>query len=87
MPCYFESGPGYITAVSGEELKCILRPSPFKPKFAYVEIINFDAISASTNVKVIMAKILNPVSQKYDINWLLQINAITIASREEETLY
>ena len=87
VPCYFESGPGYIAPVAGKELKCMLRPAPFTPRYAYVEIINFDTVAASTNVKVIMAKVMNPSSKKYDVNWLLQVNTITVATKEEFTLY
>lgn len=36
IPCWFKSGPTYIAPVSGEELKCILRTSPFSPKYTYV---------------------------------------------------
>lgn len=87
VPCHFIGGMGYITAVSGKELKCVLRISPYAPKHAFVEIINFDTIPASTNFEVIMAKIMNPASKKYDINFLLQVNTISIATREESTLY
>ena len=65
----------------------MLRPAPFTPRYAYVEIINFDTVAASTNVKIIMAKVMNPSSKKYDVNWLLQVNTITVATKEEFTLY
>ena len=87
VPCFFESGPTYITHVAGEDLKCILRTSPYAPNYAYVEIINFDTVAASTDVKVIMAKVKNPTSKKYDINFLLKINTITVSNKEEFTLY
>lgn len=34
-----------------------------------------------------MAKIVNPVNQKYDINFVLRVNSIAVATKEESTLY
>jgi hypothetical protein len=87
IPCWFQLGTGYISAVVGTNLTCKLRTSPNTPKFAYVEVVNFNALPANTNVKIVMAKIVNPVPQKYDINFLLRINSITVATREEAGLY
>ena len=36
LPCWFKSGLGYASAVSGEELKCVLRNSPYSPKEVWV---------------------------------------------------
>lgn len=82
VPCFFESGPTYISPVAGEDLKCILRTSPFAPNDAVVEVINFDTVAASTDVKIIMAKVKNPSSKKYDINFNLRINKITVSTKE-----
>ena len=82
IPCFFEGGSNYIQPVSGKDLKCILRTSPYAPNYAYVEVINFDTVAASTDVKIIMAKIKNPTSKKYDINYLLKINTISVSNKE-----
>lgn len=34
-----------------------------------------------------MAKIVNPVPQKYDVNFLLQINSQTVSTKQEFQLY
>ena len=60
----------------------MLRTSPYAPNFAYIEIINFDTVAASTNVKIIMAKIKNPTSKKYDVNFILKVNTITVSNKE-----
>ena len=67
--------------MTGTNLTCKLRDSPYAPKFVYVEIINFNLMPAYTNVKIVMAKIFNPVPQKYDVNFMLQINSINAATK------
>lgn len=81
IPCWFQTGLGYISANVGTNLTCKLRTSPNTPKYAYVEVINFNLLPASTNVKIIMAKIVNPVPQKFDVNFILRINSITVATK------
>lgn len=36
VPCWFQTGSGYISALSGKNLTCKLRNSPFTPNYAYV---------------------------------------------------
>ena len=60
----------------------MLRDSPYAPKHAYIEIINFDELAAETTVKLIVAKIMNPSSKKYDVNFLLKINSIDVSTQE-----
>ena len=36
IPCWFGSGVGYISSISGTNLTCKLRDSAFTPKYAYV---------------------------------------------------
>lgn len=81
IPCWFQTGTGFISAVGGTNLTCKLRDSPYTPRFATVEVINFNLLPANTNVKIVMAKIVNPVSQKFDINFVLRINSATIATK------
>ena len=87
VPCWFKSGVGYVTPLSGKNLTCHLRNSPYSPKYAYIEVVNFDSIPADTNMKVIVAKITNPGSKNYDINFILKINTMKASTREEFGLY
>ena len=59
----------------------MLRTSPFTPNYVVVEIINFDTVAAGTDVKVVMGKIMNPNIQKYDVNFMVQVNTMTVSSR------
>ena len=87
IPCWFQSGSGYIAPLAGKELECRLVTSPYSPKHTFVEIINFDALPASTNAKIIMAKIKNPANKEIDINFLIKIVTIDPTTREELPLY
>ena len=81
VPSWFQSGTGFISAVTGKNITCRLRTAPYTPKYVYVEVIDFAQLPANTNVKIIMAKIVNPVPQKYDVNFLLQINSQTVSTK------
>ena len=87
IPCWFKTGLGYIEPVTGKNLTCKLRTSPYAPKHAYIEILNFEELPAETNVKLVLGKIMNPSSKKYDVNFLLKINRMDASTREEFGLY
>lgn len=36
IPCWFQTGVGFISAVTGTNLTCRLRTSPYTPKYAVV---------------------------------------------------
>lgn len=36
VPCWFQTGTGYISAITGTNLTCRLRTSPYTPKYAYI---------------------------------------------------
>lgn len=36
IPCWFGTGVNFITALSGKNLTCKLRDSPYTPRYAYV---------------------------------------------------
>lgn len=74
IPCYFETGPDYVTPISGKKLGCRLKRSTSTSVPTYVEIINFDSISAGKKLRVFMGKIKNPASKIIDMNFNLKIN-------------
>ena len=62
-------------------MSCKLRTSPYAPKYVYIEVIDFDEVAAGDTLNLIIAKVNNPASKKYDINFLLQINKMVISTR------
>lgn len=74
IPCYFDSGIGYIAAISGKNLECRLRVSPVSGTDILVEIINFAAIAPGTKVRVFLGKIMNPTTAYVDLTFDLIIN-------------
>ncbi len=74
IPCYFDSGTGYIAPIGGKNLECRLRISPVSGTSILVEIINFAAIAPGTTVRVFLGKIMNPTTAYVDLTFSLIIN-------------
>ena len=49
--------------------------------YTWVEIINFNTISAGQVLRVMIGKVVNPASKQFDINFLIKVNTITAASK------
>lgn len=73
--------------ISGKSLQCKIRISTVNSYYAWVEIVNFDAIPAGGVLRVVIGKVTNPSSQQIDINFMLKINTLEISSNIESTLY
>lgn len=74
IPCYFDTGAGFVTPIAGKTLGCRLRRSSSTSVPTYVEIINFNSIAPSTKLRVFMGKIRNPATKIIDMNFNLKIN-------------
>lgn len=88
LPCYFDTGANFVTATSGKALTCKLRLSLITNLYySWIEIINFAAIPAGGIIRVIIAKITNPSLKQIDINFMLKVKTLSVASNVESQLY
>lgn len=55
--------------------------------YTWIEITNFDSIPASAVLRVIIGKVRNPASNQIDINFLLKVNTLTVATNIETKFY
>ena len=63
-------------------MQCKLRKSYMANLYyTWVEIINFNTISAGQVLRVMIGKVVNPASKQFDINFLIKVNTITAASK------
>ena len=88
MPCFFDTGANFVTAIPTKSLTCKIRMSRLTNLYyTWIEITNFASIPASAVLRVIMGKIRNPASNQIDINFLLKVNTLTVSTNIESTLY
>lgn len=81
LPCFFDSGVNFVSAISGRSLACKIRMSMLTNLYhSWIEVINFAAIPAGAILRVIIGKVANPSLKQIDINFLLRVNTIAVST-------
>lgn len=81
LPCFFDSGVNFVTAISGRSLACKIRMSMLTNLYhSWIEIVNFAAVPAGAVLRVIIGKVANPSLKQIDINFLLRVSTLAVST-------
>jgi hypothetical protein len=88
LPCFFDTGTNFVTAIGGRTLTCKIRMSLMTNLYyTWIEIVNFATIPAGGILRVIIGKITNPALKQIDINFMLRVRTLSVATNVESQLY